>query len=435
MADLPWNTEADQQLVKKAKEFTDEEGHIDWDRVSKDFPARTGKACESRWYKLEHSLTVPSINRDPTFQDLFDELRDNPRTLEEISNEFDRSPRYIQEKLEEMESKGYNLIISGGSFAVQTSTLPQAPPPPISIADLVNTKNFCIAIASDWHVGSQHSQPTRLNEFLKLATEEYGAKHVFIAGDVTDGAYVYGQKHIDNLIPHVRPLNRNRVWQTAEAEVFLANTYAPRIEGVEYFVMGGNHDRSIITNSGKDPIRILCESRDDFHYGGYDVWSIHLTDKSYIRLVHPSGGVAYARSYKLQKAIESLAFEALREAMADELPPMTSLLIMGHYHLSNHTPEPPLHGILAACFQGQTDYLKAKNLTPHIGGIIIELQFEKYGKLSSVFHKPILVTEIEDDWKNWPVPNIEDPNLKSDNLDLIFSFTGDEPKPPSPAGA
>jgi hypothetical protein len=207
---------------------------------------------------------------------------------------------------------------------------------------------------------------------------------------------------------------------TAEASAQLIDIYLPKYPDLRYFVMGGNHDRTIITNSGMGPVRMGCDKREEFHYGGYDVWSIRLTERSYIRLVHKSGGVPYARSYHPQKAIENLAFEALRQAMAEDMPPMVSIMIMGHYHLTNHTPEPPLHGILAGCFQGQTDYLKQKRLTPHIAGIIIEMRFDDKGKPWLISHTPVPFEEIEDDWKNWPVPDIVDPSYLPDNLDVLF---------------
>ena len=98
--ELPWNDEADQLLVKKVEEHTDERDQVDWAEVVKSFPARTGKACESRWHKLEHGLVTPAINRDPTFQDLFEELRDNPRTLEQIANKFDSEVTVVKDDIE-----------------------------------------------------------------------------------------------------------------------------------------------------------------------------------------------------------------------------------------------------------------------------------------------------------------------------------------------
>ena len=430
---LPWNDEADSLLIKQVEKHSkDNNTLINWDIVKEAFPARTKSACRGRWDRLKHdklqggrTLNDIDVEDHPTYQQLFEVMRDHPRTLEWLANKFDRSPKAIQEKLNEMEGKSYNLVISKQSFAVVTSTAPAAPSD-ISITELAG-KSINLAIASDWHAGSKHSQPTRLKQFIKYAYEEYDVRHFFVPGDPMDGAYVYGPKHLDNLIPQVRPLNRKRVWMTVDAQTQLADSYAPQLPDAQYYIMGGNHDKSLFTNSGLDAIRILCDRRDDFNYGGYNVWAIRLTEKSYIRLMHPTGGVAYARSYKLQKGIENLAFEALRQAMIEDTAPMTSILVMGHFHLTNHSPEPPLHGVLAGCFQGSTDYLKTKNLVPHIAGLIIEIQIGKYGKLSQVAHRPIYFEEITDDWKDHWTPQIDDPDMTADQLETLFSFKGKMP--------
>src|SRR3990167_9001434 len=428
---LPWTPESDRLLLKLVEKNTDSDnGWVDWVEVVTHFPARTSEACRMRVRYLAQQDTAVMVSQDdrPTFQELFQLLRDHPQTLEQISNHFDRSPKHIKDKLDQMEAKGYALVVTQDNFAVKTSTLPEAAPPEIRIADLMG-KSFSFAIASDWHVGSKHSQPTRLNQFLKLAYEEHGVRHVMVPGDLTDGAFVYGQRHLDDLIPNVRPLNRSRTWMTAEAEVELLKTYAPKMDGLRYYAMGGNHDKTLISNAGLDPVRMLCDARDDFHYGGYHLWSVRLTDKCFVRMIHPRGGGSYAKSYKLQKRMEQLAFEALREAMAEDQPPMTSILIMGHFHSANYNPDPPMHGILAGCFQGSTTLLKELGLTPAIGGWIVEVQFEKYGRLSSVWPKPVFLEEIHEDWKRWPTPEMCDPNETPDELGVLFHVDGSRPVP------
>ena len=430
---LEWTDEAVQLLREYVKTHTKKDGEIDWSSTATNLSGRSPQEARSKWKNMRRRDGEPSNSNtgaeqdQPSFQRLFEYLRDRERSLKQISNHFNVSPKMIEEKISQMSEKGYRLTISQESYLVSTSTVSQINPPQISIDDL-SSKSFCIAVASDFHAGSRYSQPTSLNRFIKLAYEEYGVRHVMVPGDLTDGVFVY-RGHLDELIPQCRPMTRDRSWMTAEAEAQLINIYLPKYDGLQYFVIGGNHDRSVITNSGMDPIRMACERRPDLHYGGYDVWSIRLTDRSYIRLVHPSGGIAYARSYRVQKAIENLAFEALAEAMKEEMPPMTSILVLAHFHLTNHSPEPPLHGVLAGCFQGQTPYLKAKNLVPHIAGLILEIKFETRGKLSQVAHRPIFFEEIEDDWKNWPTPIVQSPDLTADNLGSVIRGIS-EPTPP-----
>jgi hypothetical protein len=130
--------------------------------------------------------------------------------------------------------------------------------------------------------------------------------------------------------------------------------------------------------------------------------------------------------------MEQLAFEALRQAMVEDKSPMISMLVLGHFHVMNADPSPPMHGILAGAFQGQTNLLKELGLTPAIGGWIIDVTFEKYGRLGQVWFKPVIFEEIENDWMNWPTPRIGDPDLTPDDLGVMISGLS-EPPPPVPS--
>ena len=426
---LPWNKDATDLLLRLADVYKGPRGGRDWEQISGHFPARTGKACECHWLRLQARedavITDTTIDDPPSYQQLFTEIRDNPKTLTQLSNKFDRSPKVIRRKLDEMEEAAYNLVITKDHFAVQTSTRPTKQPPEISIADLMG-REFCIAIASDWHAGSQDAQPTSQNEFIHYAYQKYGVRHILVPGDLTDGVYVY-RGHLNNLIPQVRPLTRSMAWMSTEAQVQLCDIYAPKLSDLKYYVMGGNHDWKHVVVAGRDPIRMLCDRRDDMIYGGYNSWGIPLTEKAYIRLVHPTGGVSYARSYKLQKGIENLAFEALREAMREDAPPIVSILVMGHFHLTNYTPEHPLHGVLAGCFQGQTDFMQVRNMVPHIAGIILQLKVNDRGKIGEIGYRIIPFDEIKQDWKNWPTPEIALPDVNPEETELLFSITGEDP--------
>jgi len=440
MTGLIWNDEAVLLLEKYVSEHIGKDGEIDW-RTSPSFlPGRTPEEARSKWKNMRRRTggtsesIVPDLDPDqPSFQKLFEYLRDRERSLKQISNHFSVSPKTIEDKIAQMDEKGYRILKSDNDISITTSLTSEQNPPEIRTEDLKG-KSFSFAVASDWHAGSKHAQPTHLNQFIKFAYDDHEVRHIMVPGDLTDGAFVYGPKHLDDLIPNVRPPNRQRTWRTTEAEVELLKIYAPKMDGLRYFAIGGNHDMSLITNSGMDPIRMLCDQRDDFAYGGYTVWSIRLTDKSYIRLVHPRGSASYAKSYKLQKRMEQLAFEALRQAMTEDQSPKISMLILGHFHVMNADPSPPMHGILAGAFQGQTNLLKELGLIPAIGGWIIEVTFEKYGRLGQVWFKPIIFEEIENDWQNWPHPEMIDPNLAPDDLDVIFRGIAEPPSPPSNPG-
>ena len=118
--------------------------------------------------------------------------------------------------------------------------------------------------------------------------------------------------------------------------------------------------------------------------------------------------------------MEGLACEALREAMAQELPPYVSLLLTGHLHLTTYVPDPPLFGMLCGTFEGQTNYMKQKSLVPHIAGIILEIKLDANDKIAQVGYTPRFSEEVKDDWKEWPVPEQIIHTYEPDQLDILF---------------
>jgi len=209
---------------------------------------------------------------------------------------------------------------------------------------------YKIAIIGDTQLGSRYQQMTHLHTFYKYCSEQE-VRDVFMCGDLTDGQCVYKGHEFELFV------------QGADAqEEYVINHYPEYPDITTYFICG-NHDESHYKRAGVDIGKGISEKRKDLQYKGFHgaYFSIGGIDKL-IYLHHGSGGVAYARSYKLQKQIEQFA------------PDMKPFMFFeGHYHVSCHLP---MYRNVTAwsvpCFQSQTPYLKAKGLYPEIGGIIME---------------------------------------------------------------
>ncbi|MDP2325817.1 MAG: hypothetical protein Q8N51_17575, partial [Gammaproteobacteria bacterium] len=88
-----------------------------------------------------------------------------------------------------------------------------------------------------------------------------------------------------------------------------------------------------------------------------------LVDGVDVYLTHGAGGVAYARSYKMQRRIEQFAPEQKPE-----------VYLIGHFHSWAHLPMyRNVDAWTIGCFQSQTDYLKRLGLYPEIGGLIMTI--------------------------------------------------------------
>jgi len=120
--------------------------------------------------------------------------------------------------------------------------------------------------------------------------------------------------------------------------------------------------------------------------------------------MHPSGGIPYARSYRLQKVVEQIA---------PELKP--HILFLGHLHAACWLPAyRNVESIMVGCFESQTPYLREKALFPLIAGAIFEYQKDEDGLISSNLTWYPTYVPRENDFgysKTWTVPRaIQSPN-------------------------
>jgi hypothetical protein len=415
----PWTDPEEQNIVEKGVLEGSTWGQIESDLHRAGYTDRTAKAAESWWYREQREPEEPVEGLTPT--KVFRYLRgDKSRSLTELCDKFEVPPKIMTQMLEDMIDSGYNITTEKGRHSLPITKVPVVDYDGISIADMEGHK-FHIAFWSDPHFGSKHSQPTALNMFLRYAYDEFGVRHFFNPGDTFSGVYGYRGHDLD-LIPEARSPDRKLAHLAAERQVWLAENSVARLDGARHYILGGNHDFWHVTASGVDAVRVLCDRRDDMVYLGYDVCSVPLTDNAHLRLWHPSGGTSYAKSYRIQKAIENQSLEALTMAIEEEDSPKVSILMAGHLHQAVWVPSSPIYGGMAGCFEGQTNYLKKKALFPDVGGVIMALTFNDNGRISDIGYRWVPFTEIEEDWKNFPVPEIQDLDFSPDELDTLFKL-------------
>ena len=104
-------------------------------------------------------------------------------------------------------------------------------------------------------------------------------------------------------------------------------------------------------------------------------------------MMHPSGGVAYARSYKVQKIVEQFSPQN-----------KPHILFCGHYHITNHLPMyRNVEAFNVGAFEAQTPYLKRKGLYPSVSGLILKIYPDEKG-----------LSGISTTWKYYYEPLEED---------------------------
>lgn len=264
-----------------------------------------------------------------------------------MSEEFDWTKVKNRLLLEEVSKRGFFAVKKEISQDVEYKFPRQLEP-------------FNIGIVSDTHIGSIHQQVTYLKHFYKLC-EKAKVQKILHCGDLVEGNGKQWRGQMYQMFIH-----------GADAQLRYAAKIYPRARGIKTYVTGGQHDYCFWKSDGTDILEGLAKKRRDIEYLGMFGAYISIGNIK-IYMMHGDGGVAYARSYKLQKIIEQIAPEN-----------KPHILVMGHFHCPSYIPMyRNVEGFQLSCFQSQTPYMKRKGLYPAIGGIILTIYPNEKG-LSSI---------------------------------------------------
>jgi DNA repair exonuclease SbcCD nuclease subunit len=218
-------------------------------------------------------------------------------------------------------------------------------------------------VVSDTHFGSLYERADAFIEFYKYL-KALGIKKVLHAGDVLDGVHMYKGQEFEQYAT-----GYNQQMTALKKNV-------PHIPGIETVFITGNHDYSFYKSVGAQPGERIAEIT-GWKFAGQDQAWIDMVSESghnlSVMLFHPSGGTAYALSYKAQKLVESLP--------GGKKPDM---IFIGHYHKTEWMPMyRNVSSFQAGCFQGQTPFMATRPTPAHVGGWIIEVALGDRKNLTS----------------------------------------------------
>ena len=257
---------------------------------------------------------------------------------------------------------------------------------PIDVFDGAPWTRF--GLVSDTHLCCREERLDALHAQYDLFVQE-GIKDVFHGGNIVDG--------------YVSKINGGSVLDTTidgQAQYVIDN-YPVRPGIVTHFITGDDHEgwwQKQGFNFGAY-LELLAKNqgREDLHYVGHVEGDVELKCGKFsqvMKIQHPGGGSAYARSYKGQKMVESF--------QGGEKP---AILVQGHYHVSGYSFDRNVHIVGMPGFQDQTIFGRKKHLRFEIGGAIIEFKMSpKTGAITRLrvefnmyfdrgFYKPFLVSD------------------------------------------
>ena len=303
----------------------------------------------------------------------------------DVSNFISCPPYHVLNVVNELASKGCEVSDDERNIYLGVGAAPIGRPIQKPVED---SNDIVFGVPSDLHFGSKACQITALNEFCEICRKQ-GVKHMFTPGDVFAGYNVYKGQIFD-------------VYAISSEEQE-ESTIVNLPQGFEWWMIGGNHDYSFIKSGpGHNPFNILTNIRKDTHYCGFDEAVVPILKGVDLKMWHPSGGIPYALSYRLQKGIEQIAFHELQNisrSLKDK--PTIRFVLSGHLHIQMQGLFGSIFGAQCGSFEGTNNLLKRMGIMPAIGGWIIKATLGKNNLLKSFEAKFHLFEEIEDDWKNY----------------------------------
>lgn len=214
-----------------------------------------------------------------------------------------------------------------------------------------------IGLVADTHLASHFERLDALNAQYDLFARE-GVTDVFHAGNIVDG--------------YIPRINGGSVYETTVdgQALYCARVYPQRPGITTHFITGDDHEgwwQKEGFNFGAY-LQMVCErmGRTDLKYIGHVEADVELRCGEFVnrmKIQHPGGGSAYARSYKGQKMVESF--------QGGEKP---TILVQGHYHVSGYSFDRNVHIIGMPGFKDQDIFGRKQHLRYEIGGVILEFK-------------------------------------------------------------
>lgn len=215
-----------------------------------------------------------------------------------------------------------------------------------------------LLLISDTHLCSKYDRLDILRYLYKKA-DERGVKHVLHSGDFTDGK--------SNRPEHIYELREC----SYDGQVEYCVDKYPHFDGKTY-VISGNHDDWWYKSTGSEIIKSIAKRRDDIIYLGADVADLQI-GKLKIRMFHGKGGSSYAKSYKVQKYLDSIPLK--------ERP---HILQTGHIHQSFYMKQDNTHCFQTSCLEDLTPYARSMGFANDKSVWWIDINMNSKGEIQSI---------------------------------------------------
>ena len=221
-----------------------------------------------------------------------------------------------------------------------------------------NLEHLKLLLISDTHLCSRYDRVDIL-KYLYAKAEDKGIKHILHSGDFTDGR--------SNRSEHIYELKELNY----EGQIDYCVDKYPSFNGKTYAIQG-NHDNWWYKSNGSEILKAIAKQRNDIVYLGSDVADLKI-GKLKIRLFHGTGGIAYAKSYKIQKYLDTIKLE--------EKP---HILQTGHIHQAFYYKQDKTHCFQTGCLEDQTPFCRSMGFSNDKSCWWVDVDFDNKGNVYKI---------------------------------------------------
>jgi hypothetical protein len=290
--------------------------------------------------------------------ELLNVITKKSKTIEQLARKFKCSPATILLHLDSLRDFKYRIEEDENNEFFVNKLLP------INYKHKFNINNWRgdelkFGFISDNHMCNIHERLDVMNTLYDIFAAE-GITTVYNGGNWIDGEFRFNKNEL-----HTHGLTK---------QIEYAVRHYPYRKGITtHFIAGDDHEGWYVQREGIDIGEYFQMKREqsglfDLKYLGYSEADIELTEdgfknKSWLRILHPGGGSAYALSYAPQKIVESY--------QGGEKP---SVLLIGHFHKLGYEYPREVHCIQMGCTEDQSLFMRKKRIQAMVGGGINTLR-------------------------------------------------------------
>ena len=283
--------------------------------------------------KAEYGITHETLRRYKRFyRQQLDESGD--ATIEDPST--DRLLRDIAGKLsrKELEAIAKSGAINRSHELVTT--------------DWFDGDTLTIGVIADTHIGSLYFREDWFDGAVSQFAKR-GVDAVFHVGDITEG--------MSNRPGHIYELKHLGYSEQKDAAI----QQLKKLSDWHIYSIDGNHDRWFIKSTGAKVVEDIARELDNMEFIGHDTGTVEIGGIQ-IQLWHGEDGSSYAKSYRVQKVVESIPVDSRPD-----------VLLTGHVHKQGTWMEQDVYAVLSGCLQNQTPWMRSKRLKAEPGFYVISM--------------------------------------------------------------